>query len=63
MRERSVGAVRDAFGARAQQLDPRLDPLLVRLLESATLLRLACIHEPRCEPLLEAAEAVLVGAP
>ena len=43
----SLAAVADAFTRRYQQLDPDLDPGLLRVLEGATLLRLADIHLPR----------------
>jgi hypothetical protein len=45
-----------AFATRARTLDPELDPALLALLERATLLRLACIHERLTEPLIAAAE-------
>jgi Ser/Thr protein kinase RdoA (MazF antagonist) len=49
----------DAFRKRAHALDPELDSELTRLLESATLLRLAGIHELHAERLVEEAEALL----
>jgi Ser/Thr protein kinase RdoA (MazF antagonist) len=49
----------EAFRERAHALDPSLDPDLVRLLESATLLRLAGIHLLHAERLVERAEALL----
>jgi hypothetical protein len=51
-----VRAAAAAFVSRARTLDPALDPTLLTLLERATLLRLACIHEPLTEPLIAAAE-------
>jgi Ser/Thr protein kinase RdoA (MazF antagonist) len=61
-RVEAVDAVALAFRACLHELDPALDPLLVRLLESATLLRLACIHELHVERLLDEAEALLPNA-
>ena len=58
-RAEAIGAAADAFRSRAHELDPALDPRLVRLLESATLLRLACIHELFMERLIDEAEALL----
>ena len=48
----AIAAASAAFAARYGDLDAQLDPLLVRVLESATLLRLACIHEPFAEQLI-----------
>ena len=54
-----------AFFERYVELDPALDLSLLRLLEGATLLRLACIHRPRergerlAERLVEESEALI----
>jgi aminoglycoside phosphotransferase (APT) family kinase protein len=58
----AVHAAARAFRARCHELDAGLDPSLVLLLESATLVRLACIHELHSPRLLDEAEA-LVPAP
>jgi Ser/Thr protein kinase RdoA (MazF antagonist) len=55
----TVAVAADAFRERARRLDPDLDPFLLRLLEAATLLRLACIHEHHAEPLLLASERTI----
>lgn len=63
--ERPLSDVGRAFRARCLAIDPGLDPELVRLLEGATLLRLAAIHLPRASgevtagALLAAAGALL----
>jgi Ser/Thr protein kinase RdoA (MazF antagonist) len=62
VRADAVHTAARAFRERCHDLDEGLDPSLVLLLESATLLRLACIHEPLAPGLLDAAEA-LVPAP
>jgi Ser/Thr protein kinase RdoA (MazF antagonist) len=54
-----VQAVSAAFLKRCRELDPDLDLGVLCLLESATLLRLACIHERYSEPLVEASEMSL----
>ena len=65
----AVDAAASAFLARYMELDPALDPSLVRLLEGATLLRLACIHLPRedgeqlAKSLLRQGDACLSGGP
>jgi Ser/Thr protein kinase RdoA (MazF antagonist) len=58
----AVHAAARAFRARCHELDPELDPPLVLLLESATLVRLACIHELHAPRLLDEVEA-LIPAP
>jgi Ser/Thr protein kinase RdoA (MazF antagonist) len=58
----AVHAAARAFRERCHALDGALDPSLVLLLESATLLRLACIHERLAPGLLDGAEA-LIPAP
>jgi Ser/Thr protein kinase RdoA (MazF antagonist) len=55
----AVRAVARAFRERSHELDAGLDPALVLLLESATLLRLACIHERFAPGLLDDAEALI----
>jgi aminoglycoside phosphotransferase (APT) family kinase protein len=51
-RAAALAAPSAAFVGRYQKLDAALDPLLLRLLESATLLRLACIHAQLSEELV-----------
>ncbi|MDQ2910307.1 MAG: phosphotransferase, partial [Actinomycetota bacterium] len=66
-RAESVQAFAEEFFRRSRELDPSLDPRLLRLLEGGTLLRLAAIHLPRrrgewlAERLLEQSEELLVG--
>jgi Ser/Thr protein kinase RdoA (MazF antagonist) len=61
----ALAASASAFESRYRELDPRLDPALVRFLEGATLLRLADIHLPRprgqwlAERLLQHSELLL----
>jgi Ser/Thr protein kinase RdoA (MazF antagonist) len=57
-RDRLMEAAR-AFLVRYAERDPDLDRVLVRLLEGATLLRLACIHGELAGRLLDEAEEVL----
>jgi aminoglycoside phosphotransferase (APT) family kinase protein len=58
-RAEGVAAAADAFRERIRRLDPDLDPVLVRILEAGTLLRLACIHERHAEPLTQASEGAI----
>jgi len=58
-RAEAVAAAATAFRQRICGLDPELDPLLLRVLEAGTLLRLACIHEPHAEPLIQASERTI----
>jgi len=62
-RTHAVHATARAFRARSHQLDAALDPSLVLLLEAATLLRLACIHELHAPALLDEAEALIPAPP
>ena len=59
----AVAAAADAFRRRSLELDPDVDPHLVRLLEAATLLRLACIHTAHTSRLLRECEALLPVEP
>jgi streptomycin 6-kinase len=61
-RSEAVETVAETFRERAHELDPELDPKLVCLLESATILRLACIHDLHAERLLAEAEGLLPRA-
>jgi len=63
LRRAAVAAAADAFRRRSAELDPELDPQLVRLLEAATLLRLACIHSSHRRRLLRECEALLPVEP
>jgi Ser/Thr protein kinase RdoA (MazF antagonist) len=61
LRREAVAASSAAFRDRYAKLDPLLDLELVRLLECATLLRLACIHEQFARRLLRECERLLPG--
>jgi thiamine kinase-like enzyme len=63
LRREAVARAAGAFRARSHELDPLLDARLVRLLEAATLLRLATIHVELKQRLLRECEALLPPLP